>query len=86
MSSIQGVQGSSAAIQGVPVTLKAPARAQAASTETPAQEAQETTAQTKAEAAKGDQQAARRLALATPAEAPASKVASSGGGKVDIVA
>lgn len=86
MSSIQGIQAASPAIPVAAVTLKAPTRAQAVSPETPAQEAQETTSQTKTEAAKGDQQAARKLAQSTAGTAPTTKAPTSGEAKVNIIA
>jgi hypothetical protein len=47
--------------------------------QTMVQEAQETPAQTKAEAAKGDQQAVRKLAASQPAQQPANVVDSNRG-------
>jgi len=54
-------------------------------TQTPLQEAKETPAQTQAEAARGDQQAARKLAAAQPAQ-PQPNTVDSNRGLVDAKA
>lgn len=86
MSSIQSVQGGSSAALVAAQKQVAP-RAPSSAQESAAQESQESPAVTRAEAAKGDQQAIRKLARQQPVKAEAAPAESVDKGKgVNVLA
>ena len=77
------------AIQGVPpVAFSKPVapKAQSTAAETPQQEASESVAETRSEAAKGDQQAIRKLAAAQPPPSTQPVVKPKATGSIDLQA